>query len=98
MQNVPGEKTSNGIKMVRFTRDSFLYYAKSVTSSKLKQQQDPYKKRQLKQVAESCFSKDFMNLTEFEKSPILLQHLLPHSKQLQREYQRINIYLNVICF
>lgn len=77
MQNVPGGKTFNGIKMVRLTRDAFLCYEKSVNFSKLKQQQHSYKERQLKHMTENCLSKDFMNLTEFEKSPVL-----PHTSCL----------------
>ena len=41
--------------------------------------------------SESCFRKAFMNPIKLEKSPNLPQHLLPC-----REYQKVNIYLNVI--
>lgn len=40
---------------------------------------------------ESCLGKVFLNLIKLEKSLNQAQHLLPH-----REYQKANIYLNVI--
>lgn len=81
MQNVPGEKTANGIKMVRFTRNDscFLRLGELCEFQGIKTGAAPKQEETLEasriHSSESCIRKSFINPIKLEKSPNLPQHL-----------------------